>query len=342
MNPDPINKNLKKKQFMLRSDKWILLNKIGPFLGLAFVLGLFTVLNPKIISLTALETMVQQTVIVGIAAIGMTMVIISGGIDLSTGSIIAFSSVASAWLMVSLGIPPSLAAGGGVLAGVLAGSLNGFIITRFKLVPFIVTLGTLLVVRGMAKGLANSMPINTGQSWLSNLLATLPTDQKWQLIPPGAWLMILFAVMVAGLLRYTQIGRYIFAIGSNEQTARLCGIAVERVKLIVYAFMGFFSGVAGLMLMSYQEQGDPTGAIGLELDIIAATVIGGGSLSGGEGSILGSLVGAMIMTVIRTGCQLNGWPNWVTQVVTGSVIVVAVAFDRLRHRKIILQAADHL
>jgi len=325
--------NDEKKQLIPRSHRWVFLNRIGPFLGLAFVFGLFTVLDSKIISLTALETMVQQTVIVGVAAIGMTLVIISGGIDLSTGSIIAFSSVVSAWLMVSQGLPPLMAAGGGILAGMLAGLLNGFLITRLKLVPFIVTLGTLLVVRGMAKGLANSMPINTGQHWLNNLLATLPPGQKWQLIPPGAWLMVLLAVMVAGMLRYTKIGRYIFAIGSNEQTARLCGIAVECVKLIVYILMGFFSGLAGLMLMSYQGQGDPTGAVGLELDIIAATVIGGGSLSGGEGSIAGSLVGAMIMTVIRTGCQLNGWPTWVTQVVTGSVIVVAVAVDRLRHRK---------
>ena len=318
---------------MIRSDKWAILNKFGPLLGLAFVFLLFTALNPKIISLTALETMVQQSVIVGIAAIGMTLVIISGGIDLSTGSIIAFCSVTSAWFMVSQGLPPSMAAIGGLLAGALVGSLNGYLITRLKLVPFIVTLGTLLIVRGMAKGLSGSIPINTQESWLNSLLATLPSDQKWQLIPPGAWLMIILAVMVAGLLRYTQIGRYIFAIGSNEQTARLCGIAVEKVKLIVYMIMGFFSGLSGLMLMSYQGQGDPTGAVGLELDIIAAAVIGGGSLSGGEGSIAGSLIGAMIMTVIRTGCQLNGWPPWVTQVVTGSVIVLAVTFDRLRHSK---------
>ena len=280
-----------------------------------------------------METIIQQTVIVGIAAIGMTFVIISGGIDLSAGSIIAMGSVVVAFLMQAAGLDPLLAALGGVGVGFLCGMLNGIFISRFKFVTFIVTHCTLLVVRGFAKGIARSMPINAGDTWLSNLLAALPPDQKWQLVPSGAWLMILIAIMMAGVLKYTPIGRHIFAIGSNEQTARLCGVAVERVKIFVYMLSGGLSGLGGLMLMSYQEQGDPTGAIGMELDVIAAVVIGGGSLSGGEGSILGSIVGAIIMTVIRTGCQLNGWPSWVTQVVTGAVIVFAVAVDRLRHQK---------
>jgi len=316
------------------NENWLsLLNKFGPLLALFLVYGFFVILNAKITTLTAIETMVQQTVIVGIAATGMTLVIISGGIDLSAGSIIAMASVVVAWLMKSLGFNPVLAALGGVLAGLFWGLVNGMIITRLKLVPFIVTLGTLLIVRGFAKGLAESMPINVDQTWLSNILAALPFDQKWQLIPPGGWVMLILALVIGGLLKYTRLGRHIVAVGSNEETARLCGVAIERVKIFVYGTAGAFSGLAGLMMMSYQEQGDPTGAIGLELDVIAAVVIGGGSLSGGEGSVLGSLVGALIMTVIRTGCQLNGWPAWVTQVVTGTVIVVAVAIDRMRHRK---------
>ena len=319
-----------------KSQNWLSwFNKFGPLLALIIVYGFFVALNAKIATLTAVETIVQQTVIVGVSAIGMTLVIISGGIDLSAGSIIAMSSVVVAWLMDTLGFNPILAALGGVLAGLFWGLVNGSLITRLRLVPFIVTLGTLLVVRGFAKGLAHSMPINVEQTWLSDILATLPPDQKWQLIPPGGWMMILFALIIAGMLRYTSLGRHIVAVGSNEDTARLCGVAVERVKLFVYSAAGAFSGLAGLMMMSYQEQGDPTGAVGLELDVIAAVVIGGGSLSGGEGSILGSLVGAMIMTVIRTGCQLMGWPTWATQVVTGAVIVVAVTIDRLRHRKAI-------
>ncbi len=308
------------------------LNKFGPLLALVLVYLFFTLLNAKITSLTALETMMQQTVIVGVAAIGMTLIIISAGIDLSAGSIISLSSVVVAQLINAQGFSPLFAACGGIITGMFCGLMNGVLITRLKLVPFIITLGSLLIVRGFAKGFAGSMPINAGQTWLSDLLAILPAERKWMLIPPGAWLMLLLAVLVSLMLAHTRIGRYIFAIGSNEQTARLSGIVVERVKLTVYALGGAFAGLSGLMLMSYQEQGDPTAAVGLELDIIAAVVIGGGSLNGGEGSIAGSLIGAMIMTVIRTGCQLNGWPPWVTQVVTGIVIVIAVAVDRMRHR----------
>lgn len=310
------------------------LNKFGPFLALILVYAFFAVLNSRIVTFTALETIMQQSVIVGVAAIGMTLVIITGGIDLSAGSNIAFCSVVVALFMQSAGLDPFLAACGGVLAGWLWGMANGLLITKLKLVPFIVTLGTLLIVRGFAKGLSSSMPIDVGSTGLSNLLASLPASRKWQLIPPGGWLMIGLALLVAGLLKYSRLGRHIFAVGSNEQTARLCGVAVDRVKIFVYATAGAFSGLAGLMLMSYQEQGDPTGAVGLELEIIAAVVIGGGSLSGGEGSVFGSLIGAVIMTVIRTGCQLMGWPTWVTQIVTGGVIVVAVAVDRIRHRKL--------
>lgn len=312
--------------------RWNWLNKFGPLAALIFVYVFFAILNSKITSLTALETMVQQTVIVGVAAIGMTLVIIAAGIDLSAGSVIALCSVVIAQAMVAYDASPGIAALTGILAGILCGFINGILITRLKLVPFIVTLGTLLIARGFAKGIANSMQINAGQTWLSDLLAVLQPDRKWQLIPPGAWLMILLGVCIAILLRFTKLGRHIFAVGSNEQTARLCGVAVERVKMIVYSIAGAFAGLSGLMLLSYQEQGDPTAAVGMELDIIAAVVIGGGSLSGGEGSIAGSLIGAMIMTIIRTGCQLNGWAPWITQVVTGGVIVVAVTVDRLRHR----------
>ncbi|HKJ67383.1 MAG TPA: ABC transporter permease [bacterium] len=310
-----------------------LLNKVGPILALLLVYAFFVILNARMLSLTAVEIIIQQTVIVGISAIGMTLVIISAGIDLSAGSVIAFGSVVVALLMDRLGFGPLPSALGGVLAGLLWGMINGLIITRFKVVPFIVTLGTLLVVRGFAKGLSNNIPINVEQTWLNELLATLPPERQWQLIPPGAWIMILLAVLVAGVLRYTRLGRHIYAIGSNEQTARLCGVAVERVKVIVYSLAGAFSGFAGLMMMSYQEQGDPTSAQAMELDVIAAVVIGGGSLAGGAGSILGSLVGAIIMTVIRVGSQLNGWPTWVTQVATGAIIVIAVAVDRIRHRQ---------
>lgn len=315
------------------------LNRLGPLLALLVVYLVFAVQIRDVdgrwtmFKREAIEDIARHTVIIGVSAIGMTMVIISAGIDLSAGSTIALGSVMAAFTMVSWGFPPFLAALSAIVAGALCGLVNGVLITRLKVVPFIATLGMLLIVRGVAKSVASSMPIDVQETWLNALLTKLRSGWKLLVIPPGAWVMVILALGVAGMLRYTKLGRHIFAVGSNEQTARLCGVAVERVKLFVYAAAGACSGLAGLMLMSYQQQGDPTGASGYELDVIAAVVIGGGSFSGGEGSMLGSIVGAMIMTVIRTGCQLKGWQPWVTQVVTGVIIIIAVALDRLRHRR---------
>ncbi|MCK4292501.1 MAG: ABC transporter permease [Planctomycetes bacterium] len=279
----------------------------------------------------------RHTTIVGIAALGMTMVIISGGIDLSVGSIIALSSVVIAWLLQYAGAGPWTAVLGGVAAGAFFGLVSGWLITRLRVVPFIVTLGMLLVVRGTAKGIAREQKIDVDMDrlmWLDELLASVPKERSWMLVPLGVWLLVVMAVVVAVLLRYTRLGRHIFAVGSNEETARLCGVAVERVKVTVFTLCGAFAGLAGLMQFSYLTVGDPTGAKGLELNVIAAVVIGGGSLAGGEGSILGTMVGALIMTVIDSGCFQMGLPNWVQEIITGVIIIVAVALDRLRHRSI--------
>jgi ribose/xylose/arabinose/galactoside ABC-type transport system permease subunit len=152
-------------------------------------------------------------------------------------------------------------------------------------------------------------------------------------VPPGIWLLALLALATAFLLRYTKLGAHLFAIGSNEETARLCGVRVERVKTAVYSLSGALAGLSGVLQFSRLTVGDPTVAVGLELDVIAAVVIGGGSLAGGEGTVLGTLVGAFIMTVIRTGTAQMGLPNWVQEIVTGAIIVAAVAIDRWRHRK---------
>jgi ribose/xylose/arabinose/galactoside ABC-type transport system permease subunit len=257
---------------------------------------------------------------------------VSGGIDLSVGAIIALATVVIA-AVLRAGAPPAVAALAGIAAGVACGALNGALVTRLRVVPFIVTLGTMLVVRGIAKGVARDQKIDAPQSWLNELLARLPAAREWMLFPPGVWLLFLFAVGVGGLLLYTRLGRHVFAVGSNEQAARLCGVPVGRVKLAVYVLGGFFAGIAGLMQFSRLTVGDPTGAMGLELNIIAAVVIGGGSLAGGEGSVLGTLIGALIMQVLQSGCSQMGWPNWVQEIVTGAIIVVAVALDRFRHRR---------
>ncbi len=310
-----------------------LVQTLGPLIGLILIFTLFALAGPdSFSSLNNLETIARQTAIVGTAALGMTLIIIAGGIDLSVGSIIAFVTVATAWLLQA-GVPTLIAALGGVAVGVFCGFVNGYLITRLKVVPFIVTLGTLLLVRGAAKGFAHEQKIDAPLTWLKELLAALPPGEGWRIVPWGVWLAIALSFLVAGILLYTRLGRHVIAIGSNEQTARLCGVPVDRVKVIVYSLGGLFAGVAGILQFSRLTIGDPTVATGVELDVIAAVVIGGGSLNGGEGSIAGTIVGALIMTVIRSGCAQMGLPNWVQEMVTGVIIVIAVALDRWRQRR---------
>lgn len=308
------------------------MNTFGLLLALVVIYGVFALFLPSFQTSQNAITIARQTTIVGIAALGMTIVIISGGIDLSVGSIIALSTVVVAKALAA-GAPPLAAALAGVAVAACCGLLTGTLVTGARVVPFIVTLGMLLGVRGAAKGLADEQKVDAPLSALNNLLATLGPGTRWMLVPPGVWIMVLLALLVAGLLRYTRFGRHVFAVGSSEATARLCGVAVNRVKIFVYTLSAAFAGLAGVMQFSRLSVGDPTVAQGLELDVIAAVVIGGGSLAGGEGSVVGSLVGAFIMTVIRSGCSQAGLPNWVQEILTGVIIVAAVALDRLRHRR---------
>ncbi len=312
------------------------LNTLGPVLALLVVYAIFVAVAPgSFRSAANLQMIAKHTTIVGMAALGMTLVIISGGIDLSVGSIVALATAVIAKLLQDYGAGPVAAAVGGVIAGAFFGLLSGTLITALRVVPFIVTLGMMLVVRGTAKLIGQEQKIDVDTEklrWLDELMASVPRG-SWQLLPLGVWIMIVMALAVAFLLRYTRLGRHIFAIGSNEQTARLCGVVVWRVKVIVFMLCGAFAGLAGLMQFSRLTVGDPTVAVGLELDVIAAVVIGGGSLSGGEGSILGTLVGALIMTVIASGCTQMGLPNYWQEIITGGIIIVAVALDRLRHRR---------
>lgn len=308
------------------------LSLLGPFLGLLLVVGLFAFLSPdRFLSLYNLKTVVVQTVIVGLGAIGMTWVIVSGGIDLSVGSVIALSSVVTAILLRD-GHDPAVAALGGVATGAAVGLLNGALVTQLGIVPFIVTLGTLGVARGVAKWLADEQKVDADAGWLSEVMMKTP-EPGWLLLAPGVWLMFGLAVLMGFMLRRSVLGTHTFAIGSNEATARLCGVRVDRVKIGVYVIAGVFAGLAGVMQLSRLTVGDPTTAIGKELDIIAAVVIGGGSLSGGSGSILGSMIGAFLMAVLSNGCTLTGVPNYVQEILVGAIIVAAVAVDGLRRRR---------
>lgn len=309
-----------------------MLNWIGPILGLLLIYGIFTWLLPQTFTRwNNVFTILRQTAIVGIASLGMTMIIISGGIDLSVGSIVALTTVVIATLL-NAGVAPHAALALGIGGGALCGLISGSIITRLRVSPFIVTLAMMLAVSGAAKGLAHETKVNAPVTWLNALMAAPRPPWDWMLVVPGVWLTLGLALLVAGLLRFTRLGRHTYAIGSNEQTARLCGVAVERAKTWIYTLGGLLAGVAGAMQFSRLTIGDPAVAKGLELDVIAAVVIGGGSLSGGEGSVVGTLVGALIMTTIRAGCMQLGLSNWIQEIITGGIIVTAVALDRLRHR----------
>jgi ribose transport system permease protein len=310
------------------------LAKLGPFLGLAFVILTFVVLsgNPeKYLSLYNLRVVLSQTVIVAIGAIGMTIIIISGGIDLSVGSTIALTGVVTA-LGIQSGMNPLLAVMAGIVVGGFVGTVNSLAITLLRVAPFIATLGMLGIARGTAKWLGNQQTINVPQTWVNELVVTFP-NPSWLLLAPGVWVTVLLAILIAIVLRNTVFGRRVFALGSNESAARACGIATDRLKIGIYSLAGLFFGLAGVMQMSRLRQGDPTVAAGAELDIIASVVIGGGSLSGGEGTILGSMIGALIMAFLRNGCQQMGWPNYVQEIIIGGIIVVAVAIDHFRRTR---------
>jgi ribose transport system permease protein len=306
-------------------------NERGVLIGLVIVaLAFGALIGPQFFAAANLELMARQTVIVCVAALGMTMIIVSGGIDLSVGSIVALSTVVTA-VLLRQGTGPLAAALGAVAAGALCGAINGLLITRLRVVPFIVTLGTMLLVRGAAKGLADERRVEAPITWLNDLLRTAQDGRGW-LLPSGIWMTAALAVVVAFTLQYTRFGRHLFAIGSSERTARLCGVRINRTKLAVYTLGAALAALSGVLQFSKLSVGDPTVAQGLELDVIAAVIIGGGSLLGGRGSVVGTIAGAAIMAVIQIGCSQQGLPNWVQQIVTGAIIVFAVGLDRWRQK----------
>lgn len=298
---------------------------------LVVFIGFGLKLGDRFLSVASVEQIFRQSTVVALAGIGMTFVIMSAGIDLSIGSLVALVSVSVA-LALQNGLDPTAALACGLAVGVIGGSLNGLLITRIRVTPFIVTLGTFLAFRGIAKGLAGEQKIDAELTWLNDLLSRVSEDKRWMLFPAGVWAMIVLACIAAYCAKNTRLGRHIVAVGSNERAALLSGVSIEKTKLAVYAFMGLCAGLAGGAIFARLSVGDPTTAQGLELQVIAAVVIGGASLSGGTGSIAGTLLGALIIETIGAGSRQVGLPNWVQEIVTGAIIVVAVALDRVRHR----------
>jgi ribose transport system permease protein len=307
-----------------------ILAKGGPFIGLILVIVLFSLPSETrefFLTYNNFKIIFTQTVIVAIGALGMTLIIVSGGIDLSVGSAIALTSVVGA-MLIQRGWGAAAAVAAVILSGGLIGLLNGLAIARLRMTPFIITLGTLGIARGTAKWLADNQTVNYDSSPVNSWMTTV--DPFSHALPDGVWVALVFAVLTSLLLRNTVFGRHIFALGSNEATVRLCGIPTLRLKVLIYTLAGCFFGLAGLFQLSRLRQGDPTVAVGLELDIIASVIIGGASLSGGVGTILGSMIGALIMAVLRNGSQQMGWPTYFQEIIIGLVIIVAVFVDRLR------------
>jgi len=312
-----------------------LLGIFGPWFGLVLVLGLFSLSNevrPYLFTGANFKIILTQTVIVAIGALGMTMIIVSGGIDLSVGSVVALTSVLGATLLLK-GFSTAVTIVMVVLAGGCIGALNGAVIAGFRMMPFIVTLGTMGIMRGVAKWLAGNQAVNSPSNAPLNQLMALTHPTQLLPLPPGVWITVALAFVVSFVMQRLVFGRYIFAIGANENTARFSGIRVRWHKVMIYAVAGLFFGLAGIMQLSRLTQGDPTVAIGLELDIIAAVVIGGASLNGGSGSVLGSMIGALIMAVLRNGSNQMGWQNFTQEIIIGIVIVLAVGLDMLRQRR---------
>lgn len=294
------------------------------------VVLLFSVKSDKFLTSVNLRLVASQTVLVGVCAIGMTFIMIGGGIDLGVGSVMALSSVTLA-VMLRADRPAHEGIALAIAAGTLCGLVNGLVITGLRVIPFVATLGMLSVARGLARHLADNrvVRLETGDTSLAGFVQPLGSATY---MAPSVWVMLAVGVVAGVILSFTTFGRRTIAVGSNEMAARLSGIPVARQKILLYMLGGAMTGLAGVFLFATTTEGDPTSAAGLELQVIAAVVIGGGSLMGGQGSIIGTLLGAFMLTSLVNGCTLVGWPNYVQEIIIGAIIVAAVALDYLRRR----------
>lgn len=300
------------------------LQKLGPFIALVLVSVGLAVLSPDFLTVANLLNVMRQVSINALIAFGMTLVILLGGIDLSVGSILALSSVGIATLIQS-GVDPLLATLLGVIGGGVMGLLNGLVVSKGKVAPFIATLASMTILRGLALVVSGGSPI-TGFN--SDLFSMLGGGYVAGLIPiPVVWMLIMFGLF-AFLLKKTVFGRHVYATGGNEEAARLSGVKVDQIKLWVYTVSGAMSAMAGVVLTSRLNSAQPTAGSGYELDAIAAVVLGGTSLTGGRGWIFGTLMGALLIGVLNNGLNLLGVSSFYQQVIKGVVILLAVLIDR--------------
>ncbi len=320
-----------------------IIQKFAALFSLVALVAVFAITSDAFFSVGNAMTVSLQTTSIALLGIGVTVVILTGGIDLSVGSVLALSGTV-AGLLVKDGWPVWLAMSAGVLVGTVCGFVNGFVVTKMRLAPFIATLGMMLIARGIALQLTGAAPVSQlGEAFgvLGNgsLFRTLSVGANglpkvlFPGIPYPVLIMILMAIIVAFVLRRLSIGRHVYAVGSNEEASRLAGVNVNQTKMFAYAVSGFLAGITGIVLMSRLVTAQPNEGIMYELDAIAAAVIGGTSLMGGVGSISGTMIGAFVIGILRNGLNMNGVSAFIQQIIIGCVIIGAVYIDHLRNRR---------
>lgn len=301
-----------------------IIERLGPLLGLIILVVVITALNNSFIAPSNIFNLLRQVSINGLIAFGMTFVILTGGIDLSVGSILALSSALTA-LLITNGVDPILALLIGALIGAILGAVNGILITFGKMAPFIATLATMTIFRGLTLVVTDGNPItNLGDNVLFQMFG------KGYLlgIPVPAVTMLIVFLVLYFVLHKTVFGKNTYAIGGNEKAAFISGIKVNKVKILIYSISGLMASIAGAILTSRLNSAQPTAGTSYELDAIAAVVLGGTSLTGGKGRIFGTLIGVLIIGVLNNGLNLLGVSSFYQQVIKGIVILIAVLIDR--------------
>ena len=305
-----------------------LVTKLASVLSSALMAIILSILSPYFLAVDNVFNIGLQMSVVAVMAIGQMMVIVSAGIDLSVGSMLAISGVTSTIMLVN-GFGIILSCLVGVLTGMVCGLINGVLIAFGRIPPFIATLGMMGIARGISLIITGGIPI----FGLPESFSYLGGGRVFNLIPFPVIIVVILATLWHFILKHTRFGRYTYAVGSNIEAARLSGVNVKKYLTMIYTFCGMLCGFAGVMLASRLSTGQPTAGTGWELDVIAACVIGGASFSGGEGNIGGAMLGALIMGVLRNGCNLLNISNFWQQVFIGIIIIIAVFIDQYRKHK---------
>jgi fructose transport system permease protein len=305
----------------------VALSNLGPLLALAAAVIFFTAQSDRFLTGQNLSLVVQQVMVVGTLAIGQTLVILTAGIDLSNGAVMALGTIVMTKLAVAAGVNPYVAIALGIGVCAAFGFVNGSLVTRLGLPPFIVTLGTLNIAFALTYIYSNQQTVSnlpTALTYFGNTLPVAGTDVTY-----GSLLMVVMFAITWVVLRHTAAGRHVYAVGNNPEAARLSGIRTQRVLLVVYTIAGVIYGIAGLLLVARTGVGDPNAGQTGNLDSITAVVLGGTSLFGGRGGVVGTLIGALIVGVFRNGLTLMGVPSIYQVLITGILVILAVAADRL-------------